>query len=67
MYIIKGKHSQIQNYIKNEGLDLIQSKLLWSLLSQIRISQTDRHPLKTASLMVFLNSPLASLAGGLVV
>lgn len=25
MYIIKGKHSQIQNYIKNEGLDLIQS------------------------------------------
>jgi len=31
--------------------------------AQIWTSQTDRHPLKTASLMIFLNSPLASLAG----
>jgi len=27
--------------------------------------RADRHPLKTASLLIFLNSPLRSLAGGL--
>jgi len=33
--------------------------------AQIWTSQMDRNPLNTASLLIFLNSPLALLAGGL--